>query len=397
MTRLPTPGSDAGNWGDILNDFLSQALKPDGTLKDSSVGSTQIIANAVTNVQLADNSVTSLQLSNSSVQTLALEDSSVTTTKLVNESVTRTKFAAGVLASATIADGSVTTLKFADTAVTNAKVGAAIQTSLSAADTASQTGHAHAIADVTDLQTTLDGKQVSGLYVPTTRNVAGHNLTGDVVITPTDIGAATAVQGAKAVSAVQPGSLATVATTGAYDDLTGQPTLGSASGLDVGITAGTIAAGDDARIIAAVPSTRNVAGHPLSANVIIVAADLSAASVTQGALAATAVQPKQVVASMKRIVGMTYFAVSSRAFPALVRPPEPGRSRLIIRNMGTNNVNVVVAGRTVANYNSPGWTGSISVAAGKELVAHNCTSDLFIGPDADGTLIKVKVYAEVNA
>lgn len=34
MSRLPTPGSDDGNWGEILNDYLEQAHKSDGTLKD---------------------------------------------------------------------------------------------------------------------------------------------------------------------------------------------------------------------------------------------------------------------------------------------------------------------------------------------------------------------------
>lgn len=43
---------------------------------------------------------------------------------------------------------------------------------------------------------------------------------------------ATAAQGAKADSAVQPGSLATVATTGAYVDLSGKPTLGTAAATD---------------------------------------------------------------------------------------------------------------------------------------------------------------------
>ena len=33
MSRLPTPGGDSGNWGQILNDYLSQAHKSDGTLK----------------------------------------------------------------------------------------------------------------------------------------------------------------------------------------------------------------------------------------------------------------------------------------------------------------------------------------------------------------------------
>jgi hypothetical protein len=34
MARLPNPGSDTNTWGNILNDFLSQAHNSDGTLKD---------------------------------------------------------------------------------------------------------------------------------------------------------------------------------------------------------------------------------------------------------------------------------------------------------------------------------------------------------------------------
>ena len=45
---------------------------------------------------------------------------------------------------------------------------------------------------------------------------------------------ATAAQGALADSATQPGDLATIATTGSYDDLTDKPTLGTASAEDVG-------------------------------------------------------------------------------------------------------------------------------------------------------------------
>lgn len=33
MSRLPSPGHDDGTWGDVLNDFLSVELNPDGTLK----------------------------------------------------------------------------------------------------------------------------------------------------------------------------------------------------------------------------------------------------------------------------------------------------------------------------------------------------------------------------
>ncbi len=42
MSRLPIPGSDAGTWGTILNDYLSQSLNADGTLKPSIVGSANL-------------------------------------------------------------------------------------------------------------------------------------------------------------------------------------------------------------------------------------------------------------------------------------------------------------------------------------------------------------------
>lgn len=41
MTRLPQPGGDAGNWGQILNDFLSVEHDPDGTLKSTGSLSTK--------------------------------------------------------------------------------------------------------------------------------------------------------------------------------------------------------------------------------------------------------------------------------------------------------------------------------------------------------------------
>jgi hypothetical protein len=40
MSRLPVPGQDDGTWGDILNDYLSQSLNADGSLKPSSVSAT---------------------------------------------------------------------------------------------------------------------------------------------------------------------------------------------------------------------------------------------------------------------------------------------------------------------------------------------------------------------
>lgn len=47
MARLPQPGSDSGNWGTLLNEYLSQAHKPDGLLKDGSITAAAFAAGAV--------------------------------------------------------------------------------------------------------------------------------------------------------------------------------------------------------------------------------------------------------------------------------------------------------------------------------------------------------------
>jgi len=80
------------------------------------------------------------------------------------------------------------------------------------------TSHTHVIADTTGLQTALDGKAaLVHTHVLADITDAGTAAASDT----TDF--ATAAQGTLAASAVQPGDLATVATTGAYSDLTGIP------------------------------------------------------------------------------------------------------------------------------------------------------------------------------
>lgn len=46
MSRLPTPGSDNGTWGDILNDFLSQSHGADGSIKSGIISDTHIALSA---------------------------------------------------------------------------------------------------------------------------------------------------------------------------------------------------------------------------------------------------------------------------------------------------------------------------------------------------------------
>lgn len=47
MVRLPQPGGDEGQWGNLLNDFLKQAHSNDGTLKDGIVTTSKLAADAV--------------------------------------------------------------------------------------------------------------------------------------------------------------------------------------------------------------------------------------------------------------------------------------------------------------------------------------------------------------
>jgi hypothetical protein len=75
MTRLPQPGSDDGQWGDILNDFLSVAHNADGTLKSGAVGTTQIQNGSVSTIKLSPGVQNSLNNADSAVQ------SNIVTTK----------------------------------------------------------------------------------------------------------------------------------------------------------------------------------------------------------------------------------------------------------------------------------------------------------------------------
>ena len=62
MARLPTPGSDNGTWGEVLNDFLAVAHTTSGTIKPNAVDSSAIQDNSISGVKLQDNSVTSDKL-----------------------------------------------------------------------------------------------------------------------------------------------------------------------------------------------------------------------------------------------------------------------------------------------------------------------------------------------
>lgn len=60
MARLPVPGSDQGQWGTILNDFLTQAHSNDGALKDGTVTKSKLSASGGTNGQVLSTDGTNL-------------------------------------------------------------------------------------------------------------------------------------------------------------------------------------------------------------------------------------------------------------------------------------------------------------------------------------------------
>ncbi len=67
MSRLPTPGSDNGTWGDVLNDFLSVSLDDDGSLQDDAVGPGALADGSVTQAKIADGTLTDVQIDTANI------------------------------------------------------------------------------------------------------------------------------------------------------------------------------------------------------------------------------------------------------------------------------------------------------------------------------------------
>jgi len=112
--------------------------------------------------------------------------------------------------------------------------------------------HIHAIADTTGLQTALDGKQASGSYAPAS-GISPTAITGTAVVTAdsrlSDARTPTAHTHTKSQITDFP-TLATVATSGSYDDLSSKPTIPAATTDASLLTSGTLA---DARLSTNVP------------------------------------------------------------------------------------------------------------------------------------------------
>ena len=62
MARLPIPGQDDGTWGDVLNDFLSQAHTSTGSFKNDVVTAATIQDGTISEVLLDSNVQPNLML-----------------------------------------------------------------------------------------------------------------------------------------------------------------------------------------------------------------------------------------------------------------------------------------------------------------------------------------------
>lgn len=148
MSRLPTPGSDSGSWGDILNDFLKVSHNTDGTIKDSAVSD----AGAATNTSVVHNSgdetvdgiksfssspvvptpTTGSQAANKTYVDSAVSSAVPDATDTVKGKLQLAGDLSGTAAAPVIAAGAVTGAKIANTTITDSNIATANKDGLAA-------------------------------------------------------------------------------------------------------------------------------------------------------------------------------------------------------------------------------------------------------------------------
>lgn len=279
MPRLPIPGQDRGQWGAILNDFLLQEHNLDGSLKNSgSLGAYAPLSNptfsgsvtvpapvqptdAVTKayVDAVVNS-SSLPVGGSASQVLAkvsatdydtqwvtpptapvasvnsqtgivllttndIQDTA--TNRYTNDTdITRLANTSGTNTGDQDLSGYTLTSSLADVATSGDYADLTNTPSIPAAQVNSDWGAGSGVAEILNKPTLFSG-DYNDLDNQPVLGTAAAASTGDF---------ATASQGTLAASAVQPSDLATVATTGAYSDLSGPPSIPDSAG-DIGAVA----------------------------------------------------------------------------------------------------------------------------------------------------------------
>jgi hypothetical protein len=251
-----------------------------------------------------------------------------------------------------------------------------------------------AVADVADAVATSDAR-LSDARTPAAHK-STHQTGGTDALTPADIGAATSAQGSLADSAVQPGDLATVATSGDYDDLTDKPTLGNSAALNVGTTTGTVAAGDDARLSDTRDPNLHAADHAASGGDPVFDQDLN----TTDSVVFYAIEADQAVVTGDLFLqggfefdsgaGVTQIATDATATRNAILPDASGTIALLNDSSEGNITASDVSGLGTSATADIG-TGAGEVAEGDhthELNALDATGaddDMVLAGDGDGT------------
>jgi hypothetical protein len=164
MPRLPIPGEDDGTWGGLLNDFLSQSMDTDGTLKTGVVGQGQLQNNSVTSAAIADGAVGANQLAAGAVTTSTLATGAVTSLTLADNAVGANNISAGAVTGSAIASDAVGESQMADGAITTvALANGAVTNSILAADSVGLTNLQNNAITTAKL---ADGSVTSGKLAP---------------------------------------------------------------------------------------------------------------------------------------------------------------------------------------------------------------------------------------
>lgn len=218
MARLPQPGSDANVWGDVLNDFLSVEHSSNGTLRP--------------NGSLAAKAADADVVHNTGAETVA---------------------GVKTFTSSPIIPSPSGTLAAANKQYVDSVAGAGASDA-----TTSSNGIIRLAGDLGGAGTAAAAPVITANAITTTKIASGAVTTdkiADGTITNTDLSASAAIAKSKlAALAIVDADVSAISS----GKITG---LGGAATLNVGTAAGTVAAGNDTRIVGAEQSTNKGAAN----------------------------------------------------------------------------------------------------------------------------------------